>query len=627
MAFASSTTTVVSPATVAQYVADAISSPKVFFAWVARPEGGIAGICFGSPTHPNGASRVFYASDFGLAGNHIFDIGSAAGGRLSGPAGDEANNVGHVYSAYRDGAVMSIRRDGVEILRKTNATEAYTDTTGTLAIATASGGFSTASWMEFMAYAASMPAANITRIERYLAARWGITLAPQVANADAQDWITRVYQQGGSVSPATAAAVSKFCNSINDAGIRDRFYRLNLFAGSFQGAFVPLFRGIATGSGGNILTKHTNNDGGLFSSALWQVLLASTTTKGSQVAAPDGTLSATSVTLDGTTGSSAGLRMISNGDWVANATGTFSVWARKPASGGANAIRLGTNNTAGWSTGVAQKFALTTEWQRFAVSGAISNTSNLYALIGTQNAASAGAHDPDCNGIVELWRPQIEVGTTATAWQACQYGNATDTNTGSPAFLPTDYAETGATGGLVGNGSSKRLETGFSLASLPSFASRHISVYEIAKSPNQSDVSIGGTHSSSVDGMILGTRDSATTYAWSRGGPSDAVVSASAYTGSAFWIGQNTTLRASQLYKNGILDNAATLTSDVTSTAANTIDLFAWRITGGSPDPAFVAYSSARLGGYSIGLAMDSTQAAAYYTAMQAFQTAMTRSV
>ena len=478
---------------------------------------------------------------------------------------------------------------------------------------------------EVLAYSENLSDSQCATIERWLSRKWSAVLVQKVSNLDAQDWINRVHLNGGTVSASTAAAVNTFCNAIEQAGIRDKFYRLNLFAGSFQGAFVPLFRGIATGSGGNILTKYTNNDGGLFSSALWQVLSASTTTKGSQVAAPDGTLSATSVTLAGTTGTSAGLRMISNGDWVANATGTFSVWARQPASGGAAAIRLGTNNTAGWSTGVAQKFTLTTEWQRFAVSGAISNTSNLYALIGTPNAASAGAHDPDCNGIVELWRPQIEVGTTATAWQACQYGNATDTNSGSPAFLATDYAETGASGGLLGNGSSKRLETGFSLASLPSAASRHISVYEIAKSPNQSDVSIGGTHSSSVDGMVLGTRDSATTYAWSRGGPNDAVVSASAYNGSAFWIGQNTTLRASQLYKNGIIDNAATLTSDVTSTAANTIDLFAWRITGGAPDPAFVAYSSARLGGYSIGLSMNTQEVAVYNEAMQAFQKALYR--
>jgi hypothetical protein len=248
LAFASSTTTVVSPATVAQYVADATTSPKMFFAWVARPEGSATSVVFGSPAHPNNASRVFYASDFGVAGNHIVDFGSVSTARLSGTVGDEANNVGHVYSAFRDGAVMSIRRDGVEILRKTNASGGYTDTTGTLSINTTSGGSATSSWMEFMAYAASMPSANVTRLERYLAAKWGITLAPTVSNADAQDWVNRVYANGGTVSASTASAVNQFCSDIDSAGIRDRFYRMGIFAGTgLNSCLVPLYRGPSLG--------------------------------------------------------------------------------------------------------------------------------------------------------------------------------------------------------------------------------------------------------------------------------------------------------------------------------------------------------------------------------------------
>ena len=248
LAFAAGTTTVVSPATVAQYVADATSSPKMFFAWVARPESFLSSIVFGSPTHPNNASRVFYASDFGSSGSHIVDFGSVSTARLTGVVGDEANDAGHVYSAFRDGAVMSIRRDGVEIIRKTNCTGVFSDTTGTLAINTAGGGTATASWMEFMAYAASMPAANITRVERYLAARWGITLAPQVANADAQDWINRVYANGGTVSSATAGAVNQFCDAIDAASLRSKMLRLNLFCGTgLNACLTPLYRAASLG--------------------------------------------------------------------------------------------------------------------------------------------------------------------------------------------------------------------------------------------------------------------------------------------------------------------------------------------------------------------------------------------
>jgi hypothetical protein len=74
LAFDAGTKTIVSPATVAQYVADATTSPKMFFAFVARPEGGTSAITYGTPTNPDSASRVFYNSDFGIAGNHIVDF-------------------------------------------------------------------------------------------------------------------------------------------------------------------------------------------------------------------------------------------------------------------------------------------------------------------------------------------------------------------------------------------------------------------------------------------------------------------------------------------------------------------------------------------------------------------------
>lgn len=67
---------------------------------------------------------------------------------------------------------------------------------------------------------------------------------PYVTNAEAKNWIDRVYDNGGTVSQATANAVSSFCDSIESAGIRDRFYRLNLFAGdNLNAALVPLYTG------------------------------------------------------------------------------------------------------------------------------------------------------------------------------------------------------------------------------------------------------------------------------------------------------------------------------------------------------------------------------------------------
>ena len=77
---------------------------------------------------------------------------------------------------------------------------------------------------------------------------------------EAAAWRSAVVANGGSVSASTMRAVSKFCADIDAAGIRDRFYRLNLFAGTgLNACLVPLYRGQSrTGTQwGN--TTDTNN--------------------------------------------------------------------------------------------------------------------------------------------------------------------------------------------------------------------------------------------------------------------------------------------------------------------------------------------------------------------------------
>jgi hypothetical protein len=65
---------------------------------------------------------------------------------------------------------------------------------------------------------------------------------------EAQAWRNAVIANGGTVSGSTLTAVSNFCRSIDAAGIRDRFYRLNLFAGTgLSAALVPLYRGQSLG--------------------------------------------------------------------------------------------------------------------------------------------------------------------------------------------------------------------------------------------------------------------------------------------------------------------------------------------------------------------------------------------
>jgi hypothetical protein len=78
---------------------------------------------------------------------------------------------------------------------------------------------------------------------------------------DALDWARRVVTNSGSVSQSTLRAVSAFCDAIDRAAIRDRFYRLNLFCGTgLNACLVPLFRGpslVGTQYGN---TTDTNNN-------------------------------------------------------------------------------------------------------------------------------------------------------------------------------------------------------------------------------------------------------------------------------------------------------------------------------------------------------------------------------
>lgn len=59
---------------------------------------------------------------------------------------------------------------------------------------------------------------------------------------DVQLWLYNVQQNGGSASAGTISALNTFCAAIDSAGIRNKFYRLNLFCGdNISAALVPLY--------------------------------------------------------------------------------------------------------------------------------------------------------------------------------------------------------------------------------------------------------------------------------------------------------------------------------------------------------------------------------------------------
>lgn len=88
---------------------------------------------------------------------------------------------------------------------------------------------------------------------------------------EANAWATRVIANGGTFSGSTLSAVSKFCRDIDAAGIRDKFYRLNLFCGNgLEACLVPLYRaesrtasarGNTTDTNTNFVSGDFNNTG------------------------------------------------------------------------------------------------------------------------------------------------------------------------------------------------------------------------------------------------------------------------------------------------------------------------------------------------------------------------------
>ena len=85
----------------------------------------------------------------------------------------------------------------------------------------------------------------------------------QSLHPEAAAWAARVGDSGGTVSGTTLSAVDKFCKAIASAGIRDRFYRLNLFCGSnLNACLVPLYLGPSSGSPLGNATD--TNSGGVF---------------------------------------------------------------------------------------------------------------------------------------------------------------------------------------------------------------------------------------------------------------------------------------------------------------------------------------------------------------------------
>jgi hypothetical protein len=213
-----------------------------------------------------------------------------------------------------------------------------------------------------------------------------------------------------------------------------------------------------------------------------------------------------------------------------------------------------------------------------------------------------------------------------TSLGGTQFGNTIDTNSN---FVAGDYVETGTTGGLTGNGSNKRLQTGMDMVAAGiSHTDTHCSWYSRAQiTANNSPLStFGGQTAQATFGAL--TFGGLNLIYYRSGGASNCGIEGAAWSGanrSGHLLCQRTNNDA-KVYRNGVDLNLAvsmTNTNNWSVTSPGAPSVFARnRADSGNTGDQFLA---ATLQGYSIGTSFTASQAAAFSSAVVAFQTALGR--
>jgi hypothetical protein len=207
----------------------------------------------------------------------------------------------------------------------------------------------------------------------------------------------------------------------------------------------------------------------------------------------------------------------------------------------------------------------------------------------------------------------------STAFGGTVIGNATDTNVN---FVSGDFAETGASGGLTGNGTTKYLDCGSSLLSQGGVGNIHLSISGSSLTSGATDsAAIGGTSAGGNNIAILQTRAAgvAVNRVFANGTPTAFLTSASAIT-SGQLIGTAISATDLRIYQNGTQNGSTLTTSRSGSLTTNAVYVFATNANGTAS-----SFSAARLTTYSIGFGLTAAQAAAFSAARAALDTALGR--
>jgi hypothetical protein len=211
--------------------------------------------------------------------------------------------------------------------------------------------------------------------------------------------------------------------------------------------------------------------------------------------------------------------------------------------------------------------------------------------------------------LVPLYRGTSRTGT--------QLGNATDTNNGP--FVSGDYTETGASGGLIGNTTTKYLNTGLATDAMPQVTTGHLSFWTRGGSVAGVRRPVGTEAAVSANRFFMDRRPVA------NGG--DLIHWGSLASGNntdddtaGLFSGSRTSATDLRFYKNGA-QIGITQTGSATMTAHDK-PFFVFAGNGnGSPGN----YYERRMAAYSIGDGLTGAQMTSFYNALNTFMASLSR--
>jgi hypothetical protein len=220
-----------------------------------------------------------------------------------------------------------------------------------------------------------------------------------------------------------------------------------------------------------------------------------------------------------------------------------------------------------------------------------------------------------------LWTKLLDVGVFAGANLTAALVKLKHVGQGSLInnnFVSGDFVETGATGGLTGDGATKYLNSGFNIAnSLPDAA--HVSFYL------QTDVALTGNRA--LLGAISGGGHDYFLGSLSAAGSIDVrlgqQITASQAVGltKGFYLGSRHAAASLKLFKNGSVSGANSTAVTHTKPSASMF-VFGFN-SAGSPGALIASRGSF----YSIGQSFTDAEALAYYSLVQALQNRLGRGV